>query len=53
MMGYLNRKDKTTEDVDNEGWVHSGDLGSIDDDGHLYITGKLDYVFSKLFDALF
>lgn len=41
MMGYLNRKDKTIEDVDSEGWVHSGDLGSIDDEGHLYINGRL------------
>ena len=41
MMGYLNREDKTIEDVDSEGWIHSGDVGSIDDDGYLFITGKL------------
>ena len=40
MMGYLNREDKTTEDVDDEGWVHSGDIGSIDSEGYVSITGN-------------
>jgi long-subunit acyl-CoA synthetase (AMP-forming) len=40
MMGYLNREDKTTEDIDKEGWFHSGDLGFQDEDGFLRITGK-------------
>ena len=39
MMGYLNREDKTTEDVDRDGWLHSGDIGSIDKDGYIFITG--------------
>ena len=39
MMGYLNRPDKTTEDMDEEGWIHSGDLGTVDKDGFLFITG--------------
>ena len=44
MMGYLNREDKTTEDMDEEGWMHSGDLGSVDSDGFMFITGKLYHV---------
>ena len=40
MMGYLNREDKTSEDMDEEGWLHSGDLGSVDSEGFLFITGK-------------
>jgi len=40
MMGYLNRPDKTTEDMDEEGWIHSGDLGTVDKDGFLFITGR-------------
>lgn len=40
MMGYLNREDKTTEAIDNDGWLHSGDIGSMDPEGYVYITGK-------------
>jgi len=39
MMGYLNREDKTTEDIDKHGWLHSGDIGSIDEHGFAHITG--------------
>ncbi len=39
MMGYLNREDKTTEDIDPEGWLHSGDMAKLDKDKFLFITG--------------
>lgn len=40
-MGYLNMEDKTSEAIDSEGWLHTGDMGRLDADGFLYITGRL------------
>jgi long-chain-fatty-acid--CoA ligase ACSBG len=39
--GYLNDIEKTRETIDEEGWIHSGDLGYIDNEGNIYITGRL------------
>lgn len=39
-MGYLNDPDKTKDTIDEDGWLHTGDLGTIDDKGYVYITGR-------------
>ncbi|XP_071339712.1 long-chain-fatty-acid--CoA ligase ACSBG2-like isoform X2 [Trachinotus anak] len=40
-MGYLNMPDKTVEALDQDGWLHSGDLGRHDQKEFLYITGRI------------
>ena len=40
MMGYLKSEDKTNETINQAGWLRSGDLGTMDEQGYLRITGR-------------
>ena len=41
MKGYWDDPEKTAETVDAEGWLHSGDLGVMDEEGYVKVVGRL------------
>jgi fatty-acyl-CoA synthase len=41
MKGYYKMPDKTKEVIDEDGWLHSGDLATIDEEGYYSIVGRI------------
>jgi long-chain acyl-CoA synthetase len=49
MQGYYKSPEMTAEAIDAEGWLHTGDLGHIEQEGHLKITGRKKELFKTSF----
>ena len=45
MLGYYKESQVTAETIDAEGWIHTGDVGEIDDEGYLKITGRVKEMY--------
>jgi len=45
MHGYLNSPELTSETIDKDGWLHTGDVGYLDEEGYLYVNSRKKEIF--------
>lgn len=45
MKGYLNNEELTKKTIDKNGWLHTGDVATIDEDGYIYIKSRIKDIF--------
>ncbi len=41
MKGYYNMPEATAQAIDQDGWLHTGDIGTVDENGYFKVTGRL------------
>ena len=47
MQGYLDRPEETAKTITKDGWLRTGDLGRMDEDGFIFVTGRIKELIIK------
>ena len=47
MRGYLNQPEETAKTISPEGWLRTGDLGYLDEDGYVFVSGRIKELIIK------
>ena len=47
MQGYLKNPQETAKAIDDQGWLHSGDIGYMDEEGFVFVTGRIKELIIK------
>lgn len=47
MQGYLNQPEETAKNITSDGWLRTGDLGYMDTDGFVFVTGRIKELIIK------